>query len=422
MNVPLKLRVVALGTIVCATGHVVPAATPPSIQQTVASRSAPDSRPYLLFLGADLAVKAEDTWWKIDGVERDWFLSHVGELPTRIPMNRPGFEFTFEQALKVSANLATLGDVVAKSDYTRLNDPGRRWLESQALAISGIDAEVNAATRKLRALNAAAEQRQAVLNNPNSDPLVVAAVLQEPAPDTAGAMRDLSTAVQGMGSEQFDPSFYARRKAETEGSGEQHDALRLRFTLSPRHDLVDPYALIYVEFAVADPAEFRAHRRVFAEPLRPMTAGETAKVDLLKGGFPPGFTFDHVRVHLFDAGREVPTNQSERRTPVTREETFQFLVLDHVSRHRTAKSDAPAELMKELLTPEGRAALNALDVVCFGRVTADGRLAGLFHDAAGTRPWPDADTGAALQDLRFKPTVVAGEAVATIVPLAVPTR
>ncbi|WP_221030181.1 hypothetical protein [Actomonas aquatica] len=391
----------------------------PTATKVIDSRPAPAPRSHVLFLGADLKVKDGETWYDIDGVEKGWFVSaSTGELPVRIPMNRPGFEFSFDRNLKLTAKQVSVSNLKMEPTFTPARDPSRRWLESQSLAISSAGDLVNAASRELRSTIVAAEQREAMLNSPNTPAEVKMAILQQPAPDVDGAMGDFQDANFGSQSEQYDPGFYARRQSEARSKrkdSDGHDALELEAEVRVNVPMEHPYAVVFVEFSLPD--DLMRYRRVFAEPLPPLKPGKATKVSWVKGGFPVGYELGPVQLHFFDGAEEIATDDAERRTPVTAEEGFQFAVLDHVSRARDAKVDEPAALIEELVTSDLRSQWASQGRACVVRVGSDGLPEAAYAAADVTTAIDDVALQALVANLRFRPAVENGEAIAGQVKL-----
>lgn len=400
-----------------------------TIHATTAARSC------VIFVGADLAVEADGRFWPIDGVEGSALVSQAGEIPTRIPLDRKAFSFTFEPVLKVSAQSAQILDWKNEPTYSVARDPGRRWLASQALAATSTMDSARTANILAAREAAASDQRAAVMNDTTAPAGTQQGTLAEidgrAAQDTAP---DVSTPDLQVG-DADDPEFKRSRAQQVANADEEtdvatrtgdYDALEVSFRIVTAQPLVAPYAIAVVEYYRPDPNDPRRYRRVLAENLPKnvlkQTAGEQV-VRLRRSGFPIGYRLSTVSLHLYDQGREVATNLSERRTPVTRTEAIQFIVVDHVARHRDA--NAPVELIEAFVEPSAQARLQARagstraggGGTAYVRVSRDGVPEGVFRDSLCAQPWPDPAATRDLLTLRFKPEVVAGKAVSAVAVL-----
>jgi hypothetical protein len=83
------------------------------------------------------------------------------------------------------------------------------------------------------------------------------------------------------------------------------------------------------------------------------------KVTLLQSGLPRGFAVAGYTIHLYLDGQELPTDLSQNRIEVSREEAHQFLVLRHTSAN--AHATLSAQLIPELVPDSTRAGLRATD-------------------------------------------------------------
>ncbi len=409
---PMKLPQVSCVLIGALAIGVSLAASPESVK-TVESAPRDDC---LLFVGAQLKVKDEQGWHKVVGVEPGAFLTmEQGEM-VRLPMDRPGFEFSLERVPRITMQEVRLADRTLTPAYTPARDPRRRWLDNQNLAMSNASDDLNAATRHLRGQIAAQAQVDRLVNSAagaGAPQAVVEQITSGNVPDPAGALQGLEAAAFAQGSDQFNPALYDRMAHE---AGEGKDALRIEGTLEAESALENPYAVVFVTFSL--PGEDLPRHRVFAEALPALAAGERHEISLMKGGFPPGYELGKVQLHFFENGREIASPESERRTPLSWDDALQFVVLERVARQRKEGEAMAAGVLPELVRAEDRAAWMEQGRSCFVKVEPTGRPEGVFADAAGQRPLGDPNAEALIRRMAFRPAVSAdGVAVETMLRL-----
>ncbi len=409
-------RGLLLALLVLATTQATATSSPREVQSQAALE-----KTHMLFLGADLAVKHADIWWTVEGTDGKSFLARTDGATQSIPMDAPDFEFTLDHDLKVSANSADIDGLATEKTYSPVTDPLRRWVADRALAASSVDASVNAATTRLQGAIAQAAQRDAILNNPNTTPQGALAVSQQSGAELAQAQFDFDAALIQAQSQQLDPGWFDRRIQEKTSEDPGFDAVEFVFTVSPRKSMTDPWVVVFVEFTLIENEVPLRQHRVFAEPIGPLAAGEKKDIRFTRAGFPQGFQIDHTRVHLFEGDREIATNLSERRTPLTWDETNQFLVLDHIVRHRDNETDASAALIHSLLSPSQRQQIADDGAAYFIRVSPDGAGLGVFVDLACTQPVGDTALVEWVSALPFFPAVSRGKAVEGVVLVRINT-
>jgi len=186
--------------------------------------------------------------------------------------------------------------------------------------------------------------------------------------------------------------------------------MEVSFDVTSPQPLTDAYVVVLARYH--DPAQPKdtARNWICAESLGRVT-DPPRRVHILQGGFPRGFELEQVTVHLFDHGRETASNVAERRIALTRDEAFQFMVVDYFATRKDAT--LPPTLAMGRLSTERRARLSAgeLGQTYFVRVNKDGLPRGAFRDEACTRRADGAALDAVFADGRFRPALVKGQPV-----------
>ena len=108
------------------------------------------------------------------------------------------------------------------------------------------------------------------------------------------------------------------------------DALELTFEVSSPEVLAHAYAVLMIRVRNPDGNFSDATFHKFIGDVGP----KPRKVFIMKPGFQPGFETVSANVHIFNNGKEIATNMSEKRLDITSAEARQYLLLDHVASHR----------------------------------------------------------------------------------------
>lgn len=390
----------------------------PSAPQVVSSTAAPVERTHRIFLGAEIKVKDDAGWHRVDGAERGWFVSHEAGVPVRIPMDRPGFEFSYDRTLKVTAQEVDVLNLKTEGAYSPNRDPGRRWVADQSMAMASSSQDVDVATNVLRIrLDNQAQYEASVNALAAGGPVSVEDIVGDsPGVDVDGAAMAASSAVTAAGAGRYQTDYGDRNRGDPDGTGEPFDALRVSATLQSPVDLDDPHVVVFVGYSL--PEEVRQRRRVFAEPIQPIKAGEVRRLSFQKNGFPVGFEIDFMDLHFFNDGLEISTPGAARRTALTWDEAVEFAVIDHVSRARDTETAAAASVVREIMTPSQQEAWAEQGRPCFVRVSTEGRAIAVYADAAGKHPLEDPMIQTMVGDLGFRPAVsAAGEPYESVIAL-----
>lgn len=396
-------------------------AAEPRPVRTIESVSLAEMRSEVLFLGSTLTVRDEaGAWRRVNGAVGRMFAEEVpGQGALRLETMEGGFEFTHERTLKLAGGQVRVTNLVSEPTYSAARDPGRRWLQGQAAAVSGtMDAERAASLRAGaevamgRALNSVATNQTMDAGQKEQSMREIegrAAVLI--AGDSSTPNLEVGDDVEVDGEE---TNLVRRREQEAVARG--FDALELSFELAPAQALVQPGVLVFTEFLV--PGEVKRFRRVFAEALPAMKAGERRKIRIKRDGYPVGFYELTVATSFFDRGLELAADDAERRTALTKAEAQQFAVLDHLSKHRDAQEAGEARLVRELVDSTQRQTWHKIGRPCYVAVDATGQVTALFADAMRSEPIHDPALRTLVEQMVFVPSVSAqGEGEAGMVAL-----
>lgn len=398
------LRSFAIITTFLLSCPSLPAAGEPSVSGVPSP-----SKPYTLYLGANLTVEWQGKLWPVRGVMHNSFV--IEAEGKRVPVRDTDLRMKINPTLKLTAARATITEVKAERAYTRANDP-RHYAHGAMLAAGeASDASDLAAGRLNNMANVdGAEQNVIAHWNPDWGPT--------PSPtfsagDLANASDRLQRSLSVQGSD-ISSVPDAVSKEQTELARKLFDAFSLSFKISTAKPLVKPYLVVMVRFRdqSGDPKGTRL--LVYAQVL-PTVDDRPQTVRLLRGGFPRGYQLVNYQIHLYDHGTEVATSAAPNQMAMTSDEAFKYSTLDYAvrNRHKTlpptpAGSFWPADISARLPAKD-------LGRTYYVKVDKNGRAVGYFDDQAGVRPVRDAELDAVRPELRFNPALNKGKPVEGIV-------
>lgn len=351
-----------------------------------------------LFMGVDIAIERENAFHRVRDVSGGAFLITVKGEPVFVPTNLKSLNLKIDQSLKLTTKSATISHLKGERAYTPANDPNRRFLASASSA-SAADAATSLAAGRVVQVEFAVSAASA---SPEGSSVEQRQALQD-------AYRDLGQSVFSSGTDLNSTGFYAQ-KLQEELALELFDAMEVSFELSSPVPLNNPYMLVVTQFREPDAREGMVRNWIYAKSLDPITE-KPRKVHVLQGGFPPGFTLVDYRVHLYNQGEEVATNVSSKRVELTREEAFQYVLIDYVTANKGATlpaTPAMGELPPDL---QSRLAGGQFNDTFFVKVSKDGHAQGTFLDKECARPVIDDYLESVMRGIRFKPALEKGSPV-----------
>jgi hypothetical protein len=195
-----------------------------------------------------------------------------------------------------------------------------------------------------------------------------------------------------------------------------HDAMEIEFSISSAKPLHDPYVVTITKYRKPGGKPGEVYSLVYARALDPIYA-QPSHVHFTEEGFPFNYELVDFQLHLYDRGREVATNISDRRVEMTRDEAFEYVKIEYVSSHRgetlpavPAMGRLPAEL-------PSRVASGKYADTFFAKVSKDGLAEEVFADAGCSRKIEDPFLESVVKALRFKPALSGGKPVDGIASL-----
>jgi len=152
------------------------------------------------------------------------------------------------------------------------------------------------------------------------------------------------------------------------------------------------------------------HSWIYARALEPIDS-KPRKVRIVQGGFPQGFELEKFQVHLFEHGEELATNVADKRVPLTRDEAFQYVLIDYVSSHKGASLPATPAMGRLPADLRTRLDSGQLTQRFFVKVSKDGLPVETYVDESCSRKVDDPYLQSVIQDIRFKPALEKGRPI-----------
>jgi len=379
------------------------AAAPAKVQPQAPASGA---KTHTLFMGVDVAVEHEKMFRRVREVSGSSWVVNVGGRPEFIPANKQSLNLKIEQSLKLTEVTAKLDNLKSERTYTPGNDPRMEAMRAQLHLQAFTTERQMVAERELqRSLDSAAWATGVDGRNPQ----VAEAI------DSEQAMVDLGKAVDfangQLTSQQFNQAI-----ADEQMKKEMFDAILVEFEISAPKPLANPYMIVVAQFREKGAPASTARNWIYAQMLD--YVDETPRrVSVRRGGLPPGYELDKVNVHIYDQGREVATNVSPKRVELTREEAFQYIVIEHIGNNKG--QTLPATPVMATLTPEARTRLRdgQGQQVYYVLVSKDGLVTDGFEDEEYSKRIADPFFAEGVKRIWFKPALEKGKPVESKTPL-----
>lgn len=382
---------------------------------TAESKAPPaGSQPYVLYMRTDVSVEQHKKLYPVKDVSGRTFIVADGAQLVTVPMVGEPHRIEFGHALTLVRASASLSDLVTERAYTPANDPKMRRMRDAVRAEAAMGDKASLAEGKyIAALNKNYVLVDANAKAPDGSPLngaaaSAAAIDQAAAAQAAEAFNSMSQA-ETLRESNLASGAFARLAAENDLAQEMFDAVSIRFTVSSDVYLEKPYLIAITRFHTRDDKPGEARSAVYARALEPI-GSKPAKIDVLQGGMPRGFEIEEVQVHLYDNGREIPTEVSPKRVPLSRDDAFEYLKIEYLSGHKgdtlmaTPALGRPTKEQRLQLTP------NQWKAYYYAKVSKDGVPTATFADEACSEP-VEGMLGELVKNVRYYPALEKGRQV-----------
>ena len=364
-----------------------------------------EPKTHTLFMGADLSVEQNKETYRVQDVVGSSFVINVKGKEVRVPMDRGPVSLKIDPSLKLTESSATVTNLKAERSYTLANDPTANFVrglnQSEALYADAKVAQ-NQATAGFTGVTDTKAAQAAVASDPFAPADAGAPTLAQTIANQ-NAQLNAQKIASGPGSNLL-------RNGSVQIEEGMFDAMDLAFEVSSEKPLDDPYVVIVVQYRALDARPGQAGNWIYARALKPISH-EPLKVHVEQGGFPRGFELQGFQVHLYNQGEEIATNVAPKRMALTREEAFQYVVIDYVSHNKGASRPATPAMGKLPGDLRTRLTADQLSKPYFVKVSKDGMPIGTYVDKACSQEASDAYVQSVVKEIRFKPALENGKAV-----------
>ncbi|HVT73731.1 MAG TPA: hypothetical protein VHD61_11370 [Lacunisphaera sp.] len=373
-----------------------------------------EAKPYVLFMRTDLSVAKNKKLYPVKDVSgRDFIVSVNGTLVT-VPTVGEQSSIEFKHALTLARNPASLTGLVTERSYTPWNDPRMQRQRDAVRAEAAMGDKASLAEgQMIVAMNKSYVAVNSDARAPDGTPIhgaadAAAAIDAQAAARAATAFQSMSQA-ETLRESNVTSGAFARLAAENDLRQDLFDAISIRFEISSPVYLERPYLVAIIRFHTRDDRPGVARNVVIAKALEAVGTRPT-KIDVLQGGFPPGFEMEDAQLHLYNDGQEIPTDVAQKRVPLSRDEAFEYLKIEYVASHKndtviaTPALGQPTKEQRLQITP------NQWKAYYYAKVSRDGMPVGTYLDEACTQP-VDGLIGELARNVRYYPAMEKGRPV-----------
>ena len=373
-----------------------------------------EAKPYVLYMRTDLAVEQNKKLYPVEDVHGQMFIIKMKGEPVSVPMTGGAHNLQFEHKLTLTRNPAALTGLVSERAYTAGRDP--KMIRQRQAAINDSIMADNAAVAEGKVTMAENKNIVLIYNSPDGKypdgrPMLPGQAADAEAIDKLAAEQAATALVAQNQAEiilqnNITSGGFARLAAEADMAKESFDAVQVKFEVSSPVYLERPYVVVITRFHARDDKPGVARNAVFAKALESIGAKPT-KVAILHGGYPPGFEIEELQVHLYNEGKEVPTDIAQKRVPLSREEAFAYLKIDYLHGHKGDTLPPTPAVGRPDRQEMARLGPKQVEAVYYAKVDKNGRPLGTFLDEGCSQP-VDEVVGALAQNIRYYPAMEKG--------------
>ncbi|HVT73732.1 MAG TPA: hypothetical protein VHD61_11375 [Lacunisphaera sp.] len=328
----------------------------------------------------DVSVEQHKKLYPVKDVSGRTFIVADGTQLVSVPMVGEPHQIEFGHALTLARASASLTNLVTERAYTPWSDPRMKRQRDAVTAEAAMGDKASLAEGKM----IAAMSKGYVLIDSQSSPASAAAQDAESRQAAADAFQAMNMAEE-MRSSNITSGAFAQLAAENDMREERFDAVSIRFTVSSENFLEKPYLVAITRFHTKDDKPGEARNAVYARALESIGSKPT-NVDVLQGGMPPGFELEEVQVHLYDNGREIPTEVSPKCVPLSRDDAFEYLKIEYLAGHKGDTLPAVAALGRPTREQQLQLTPNQWKADYYVKVSRDGVPQGTYTDEACSQP------------------------------------
>lgn len=360
-----------------------------------------EPKTHTLFMGADLSIEQNKKLYRVQDVVGGSFVINVDGKEVKIPADWGAITLKVDRSLKLTATAVSVDHLKAERAYTPGNDPVKKFMASQGGAMASQDAIAAAGQ------NVVLAQRMAIANTK------AAAAAQEggfPAGGDLHAAQQQYDAANAAALSDFGNNSGLAGKMQDELQEGLFDAMDVEFDVSSEKLIRRPYVVVMAQYRKRESKPGESYNWIYAAALEPL-GSKPQKVRIRKGGFPPGFELEKYQVHVYDGGQEVATNVAEKRVPLTRDEAFQYMLIDYVSSHKGASLPATPAMGKLPADLRTRLGSGQLTQFFYVKVSKDGLPMEAYVDESCSHKVDDPYLQSVIRDIRFNPALEKGRPI-----------
>ena len=402
-----------------------PAATPG------APAVAPEAKPYVLFMRTDVSVERNQQLCPIKDVSGRDFIVSVGGQKEAVPMAGGQHRIEFQHALTLARATASLTGLKSERTYSPGTDPRmvRQREAAQTNAVLGDNASLaeaqfikntqggffgdNPAAGVVRGTvggPGGAGQGQAAAGMAASQAASAGRAAPDPSmKEKADVAFAAMNQAETMMASDLGQAAGGRLRAESDLANQLFDAVAVSFEFSSEIYLEKPYLVVITRFRAPGDAPGSARSGIFAKALEAI-GSRPARIEVLHGGFPPGFEIEELQVHLYNNGREIPTEAAQKRVPLSRDEAFEYLKIDYFRSHKADTVAATPALGRPDRQEMTRLGPKLIDAAYYVKVDRNGRPGGVYADEDCSQ-LADEAVAALAGAVRYYPALEKGKSV-----------
>jgi hypothetical protein len=402
------------------------------------------AKTHTLFMGADIAINLGKEPYAVKNVTGSSWVIDVDGRERLIPTKGAPLDLRITPALKLTEVSAKINGFNKVPAFSYANDPSVRLTKGlndaamQNAMLTGIalDAQHTADTVSNKALGpmatfASSNQQfgSAAMMNTAQTILATthpgAAVPGSPAPPPNP---NVSSTLDGLDGAALAARNYSQvatsASAQTTGAEEPtdrlatrgFDAMEIDFEISCPKPLRDPYVVTMTRFRTPDTRPGMVQTLVYAQALDPIDSRPTS-VHFTEEGFPFNYELVDFQLHIYDQGVEVATNIASKRVELTREEAFQYVLIEYLSSHKHDTLAATATMGRLPSDLHTQLALGKYAGTFYVKVSKDGLGGDPYTDMLCTQRIVDPYLETVISGIRFKPALDNGKPVEGVAPL-----
>jgi hypothetical protein len=184
--------------------------------------------------------------------------------------------------------------------------------------------------------------------------------------------------------------------------------VELSFDVSSPEPLDDAYIVVIANYA-ADNKSGKVAQKVSARAFDRLDS-QTRKVTMVHAAKLDGLPFKNFDIGLYSNGQEVATNLSSKRVDLTREQAYEFFLIDYLTGHKDATRPPTPILMAPRAVIRRQIGDADANQPVYATIDKMGKILSISADEAGKVKLP-ASVEVVMQNVRFMPALNKGDPV-----------